>query len=204
MRYASLVIASLLASAGCLLAQAAEPAAGAAPRVAKAIPVMPALDQTALLRPNDLFDLRMSGMPPEDAAQFSGAPYNVGSDGSVSIPLIGKVQAAGLSPSQLERMIEKRLVDEKIFRWPNATVNVVTSVRFVTVGGAVRMPQRMSWSADLTLLSALSAAGGAGDFGGDKVSLVRGGKATFYSIKKLKKDPSQDPKLLPGDQLELL
>ncbi len=184
----------------------------AEPRVAKAIAVTKssaspgALPEagSVLLRSNDLFDLRLSGMPEEDSRQFGGAPYNVGSDGTVSFPLIGRVQAAGLTPNQLERAIEKKLVDDKIFRWPNATVNVVTSARFVTVGGNVRGPQRMAWSADLTLLSAISTAGGVGEFGGDKVTLTRNAKVNQFSIKKLKKDPTLDPKLLPADQIEVL
>ena len=133
---------------------------------------------------------------------FNGA-QTVGSDGLVNILYAGRIQAAGRTPGELERAIEKALIDKKIFRWPAATVNIATQLRYVTVGGT-RNPGRVPWSADLTALSALMAQAGPTDFSGDKIHLTRGGKVTVYSYKKLRRDPSQDPKLLPGDQVELL
>jgi len=156
----------------------------------------------AAFRPGDSFQLRMTGMPAEDALMYA-LDFTIGGDGYVNIPLGGQVRAAGLTQSQLEKAIERKLVDEKIFRWPTATINVPNQVRFVTVGGSVRQPNRLPWSSDLTLLSALSAVGGPGDFGGDKVNLIRNGEVTQYSIKKLKKKPVDDPRLLPGDQVDL-
>lgn len=157
-----------------------------------------------MLRANDTFELRLSGMPPDDALQFGAAPLTIANDGTVTILYAGKIQAAGKSPTELERAIEKELIDKKIFRWPNATINVATALRNVTVGGNVRNPNRLSWTSDLTLGSAITAAQGPSDFAGDKINLIRGGKVYQYSYKKLKRDPSQDPKLLPGDQVDLL
>ena len=181
-------------------------------RVARAVPAAASAEgsptgrtsSSIVLRPNDVIELRLSGMPPEDAAQFNGAAYTVGGDGTVNVPYAGSLQAAGRTPSELERAVERTLIDKKIFRWPTATINVANTVRFVVIGGNVRNPSRMPWSADLTLMSALSAAGGPSDFAGDKVNLIRGGKITLYSYRKLKKDPSQDPRLLPSDQVDLL
>ena len=184
----------------------------AEPRVAKAVaaasseaaPASVRTSSSVILRPNDIFGMRLSGMPPDDAQQFNGTEYTVGGDGTVNIPYAGSLQAAGKTPSELERMIERSLIDKKIFRWPTATINVANSIRFVVIGGNVRNPSRMPWSADLTLMSAIAAAGGPGDFAGDKINLIRGGKITLYSYKKLKKDPSQDPRLLPSDQVDVL
>jgi len=156
----------------------------------------------ATFRPGDSFELRMTGMPLEDAAMYA-LSFTIGADGYVNVPLGGQLRAAGLTQSQLEKAIERRLVDQKIFRWPTATINVPTQARFVTVGGAVRQPQRIGWSADLTVLSAITAAGGAGDFGGKWVDMIRRGKTAVINLKELKKDPSKDFPLLPGDQLEL-
>jgi protein involved in polysaccharide export with SLBB domain len=181
-----------------------------APRVAKAVaaeseapPASVRSASSIVLRPNDVFELRLSGMPPDDAQQFSGTQYTVGGDGKVSIPYAGSLQAAGRTPSELERSIERTLIDKRIFRWPTANINVATSVRFVVIGGNVRGPSRMPWSADLTLMSAIAAAGGPSDFAGDKIHLIRGGKITLYRYKQLQKEPSQDPRLLPSDQVDL-
>jgi polysaccharide export outer membrane protein len=146
--------------------------------------------------------MRISGIPAEDAAAFP-TPITIGGDGMINITYAGQIRAAGLSQSQLEKAIEKRFVDGKFFRWPTVTINVMSQQRTVTVGGAVRAPGRQPWTADLTLMSALSAAGGPSDFASDKVNVIRNGAATQYRVKQLKKNPSADPKLMPGDQVDL-
>jgi protein involved in polysaccharide export with SLBB domain len=158
---------------------------------------------SASFRAGDTFELRLSGMPPEDAQPFS-LQFTIGSDGYVNIPLGGLVKASGLSQSQLERAIEKRLMDQQIFTRPTATINVAPQSRFVTIGGQVRIPQRLSWAADLTLLSAISAVGGPADFAGSKIKLTRGGKVQYFLKKELDRHPEKDPRLLPGDQVEQL
>ena len=199
----------LLTLCAALLAVSVSFAQGA-PRIAKAVaansaptPTSARTSSSVVLRPNDVLELRLRGMPPDDAQQFSGTAYTIGGDGQVSIPYAGTLPAAGRTPSELERAIERTLIDKKIFRWPTATINVVTSLRYVVIGGNVRGPSRMPWSADLTLMSAIAAAGGPGDFAGDKIHLIRDGAITIYSFKKLRKEPSLDPRLIPGDQVDL-
>jgi hypothetical protein len=65
------------------------------------------------------------------------------------------------------------------------------------------MPQRLPWSADVTLSSAIGDCGGTSDFAsGNKIRLVRDGKIVgVYRIKDIRDEPSRDPKLLPGDQV---
>ena len=195
----------------CALLSIALPFTHGAPRVARAVaantPDAPQAtartSSSVVLRPNDVLELRMSSMPPEEAQQFSGTAYTVGGDGQVSFPYAGALQAAGRTPSELERALERTLIDKKMFRWPTATINVVNGLRYVVVGGNVRAPNRMPWSADLTLMSGIMAAGGPGDFAGKKINLIRNGAITVYRYDKLQKDPSQDPRLLPGDQVDL-
>jgi polysaccharide export outer membrane protein len=177
----------------------------AAPAAPVAAPTRPtpadSIPEGVVFRTNDSFELRMSGMPPEDALPFA-QQFTIGGDGFVNIPLGGQVRAAGLTQSQLERAIERCLVEKKIFTRPTATINVAPQARFVTIGGQVRNPQRLPWYADLTLNSAISAAQGAGDFAGNKIRLIRGGKVLMFDKKVIAKDPAQDPHLLPGDQVE--
>jgi protein involved in polysaccharide export with SLBB domain len=156
----------------------------------------------ATLRSGDMFELRLSGVPAEAAAEFS-LLYTVGSDGSVNIPLIkDPVKAEGTTPTQLQRTIESRLVAEKIFTRPTVVINVQNAARTVFVGGNVRAPSRVPWSNDLTVISAINSAGGVSEFAGDKIRLIRGGKYEVYSRKSLTRDPANDPKVLPGDQIE--
>ena len=184
---------------------------GAPLRVAKAVaansPAAPTASRTSssvVLRPNDMIDLHMSGMPPEEAVQFSGTLYTISGDGQVNIPYAGSLPAAGRTTTELEHAIQRVLIDKKLFRWPTATINIAnTTQRYVTIGGNVRVPGRTQWSADLTLMSAISDHGGPGDFAGDKINLIRSGAITVYRFKQLQKDPKLDPKLLPGDQVDL-
>lgn len=178
--------------------RSAAPAAAAAPTA----PLASVPGSNAVLRTGDAFELRMTGMPLEDANMYS-LLFTIGGDGMVNIPLGGQIRAAGLTQSQLEKAIEKRLVDEKIFTNPTATINIPNQARFVTVGGNVRAPNRQPWSSDLTLLVAVAAAGGGSEWAGDKIDLIRGGQIQTFSLKKLNKNPSDDPKLLPGDRLDL-
>ncbi len=156
----------------------------------------------ATFRPGDMFLLRLTGMPAEFAEQYR-LDFTIGGDGFINIPLAGQVRAAGLTQSQLERAIEKKLIDEEIFRWPTATINVSPGARFVTIGGNVRQPNRLAWTADLTVLSAISACGGQSDFAGDRINLIRSGQFATYSYKKLKRNPADDPPLNPGDQVDM-
>lgn len=156
----------------------------------------------AVFRTGDSFELRMTGMPTEDAQMYS-LIFTIGGDGMVNIPLGGQIRAAGLSQSQLEKAIEQRLISEKIFTNPTAIIAVPNQARFVTVGGNVRAPNRQPWSPDLTLLVAIAAGGGGSEWAGDKIDLIRNGQITTYSLKKLNKNPSDDPRLLPGDRLDM-
>ena len=168
-----------------------------------ALPVILLAADSAGLRPGDQFEMRLSGMPAEYAAEFSGT-YTLGEDGNVSVPFVGAVRAAGLTPSQLAVAIQNKLISEKIFTNPTALINLPQATRTVTIGGEVRSPQAMAYSPDLTLNAAVMRAGGATEFGSlKKVKVTRDGKSTVYNLTKKDKDPSQNPRLLPGDEVQV-
>ena len=50
-----------------------------------------------VLGPNDQITLSVVELP-----EFNGKPYRIDEDGTVSLPLVGRVQAAGLTLAQLE------------------------------------------------------------------------------------------------------
>lgn len=155
----------------------------------------------ATLRPGDVFEMRLGGMSAEFAQEFN-TQYTVGQEGRVNFPLIGETQAVGLTPLQLQTAIQNKLISEKIFTRPSVNINVVQNLRTVTIGGQVRQPGRQQWAADLTLSAAIDGAGGLGEWGSKKgVRLIREGKVQIYDLRKFEKDPSLDPKLLPGDQV---
>ncbi len=62
--------------------------------------------------------------------------------------------------------------------------------RFVNVGGEVKLPQRVQYTGDLTVLSAISAAGGFTEYASQsRVRLLRGSKVINVDIRKVRKHP---------------
>jgi polysaccharide export outer membrane protein len=148
--------------------------------------------------------MRLSGMEAIYAEEFM-RQYMVDPDGTVNFPYIREVRAAGYTPGQLERIVQQRLVSAKIFTQPTVNITMQMTSRIVAVTGGVRQPQRLQWTSDLTLRTAVDLAGGLGDFGSSKgVKHIRGGSIIgVYDLKKLQKNPSLDPKVLPGDQVDV-
>ena len=194
-------LAMLLLAGPRLHGQAAAPAQAVPAQTAPAQAV--AQGPAVGLRSGDTVDVRIANVPPEDMSEWD-APYTVDESGMLNLPFIGNIKAGGLPPSQVQLAIQNKLISDGIYTNPTVTVNPPTGMRFISVAGAVRAPGRVPYTSDLTLMSAISAAGGANDFAGDKIRLTRGGKVEFYSRKKLYKDPSQDPRIEPGDQIEIV
>jgi protein involved in polysaccharide export with SLBB domain len=159
--------------------------------------------QTALvtLRPGDTFEMRLGAVPVELAQEFNTS-YSVSQEGTVNIPLIGQTRVGGLTPPQIEKAIQNKLIADKLFTHPSVNIIPTPNSRFISVGGGVRAPQRLAWTNDLTLRSAVDLAGGYSDWGSPKgIRLIRNGQQTVYDARKFDKDPTLDPKLLPGDQI---
>ncbi len=161
--------------------------------------------QMATFRPGDVFDMRMTSVPDPYGQPFTGT-YTIAEDGTVGIPLLkDSVKAAGLSMDQLVKAIDAQLIAEKIFTHPLAVIQLPPQTRVVTLGGpGMRQGTSINYTSDMTLSSAIMRAGGFSDYGNQKkIKLTRGGKSQFFNLKKADKDPSQNPKLLPGDEVEV-
>ena len=87
----------------------------------------------------------------------------VRSDGKISLPLIGEVQASGNTPTQLEQAIASRL--KNFIAEPDVTVIVqqMNSQKF-SVLGQVNKPGSYPLANSATVLDALAIAGGFRDF----------------------------------------
>lgn len=98
-------------------------------------------------------------------------------DGKISMPLIGDVVAAGLTPEQVSASIKSRL--KNFVRDPNVTV-IIKELRsheyltLVRVTGAVNTPLSLNYRQGITVLDAVLAAGGLSDYAApDKTKLYR-------------------------------
>lgn len=160
-----------------------------------------AVAQDAVLRPGDQIEIRLGGVPPDEISQVS-AQYTVDGQGFVNMPHIGKVKAAGVTQGDLQNAIEGAYRSQQIFTNPTITINVANQARFVNVGGDVKAPQRVSYTADMTLQSAIMACGGFTEYADQKkVQLMQDGKQSFHNFQEIRKNPSKDVPLKPGDNI---
>lgn len=91
----------------------------------------------------------------------------VRSDGKISLPLVGELQAGGQTPRQLEQEITKRL--QSYISEPEVTVIVTDSKsQKVNILGMVARPGAYLLTSSTTVLDAIAMAGGFKDFAKQK------------------------------------
>jgi protein involved in polysaccharide export with SLBB domain len=88
-------------------------------------------------------------------------------DGMISLPLVGEIKAAGLTPSQLQDQITTSL--QKVMSDPQVTVMVISvnSMSFNIVGNVFK-PGYYPLTRPVTILDALALSGGFRDFAKEK------------------------------------
>jgi len=132
----------------------------------------------------------------------------VRSDGKISLPLVGELQAAGQTPRQLEQEITKRLQSD--ISEPEVTVIVTDSKsQKINILGMVARPGAYLLSGSTTVLDAIAMAGGFKDFAKKKsIYVLRTNpdgtqKRIPFNYKDVIKgtNPEQNVKLLAGDTL---
>lgn len=84
--------------------------------------------------------------------------FTVDGTGTISMPLIGTVQVAGLTLPQFQRTVEARLADGYLIS-PRVSAEV-TSSRPYYILGEVNRPDQYTYSPGLTVMNAVAAAGG--------------------------------------------
>lgn len=125
-------------------------------------------------------------------------------DGTLSVPLINRVKLAGLTFSQAENEIAKRLEQGGYVQ--EAHVNIlITGYRsqLVSVIGEVNRPGRYRLEGETSLVTMLANAGGVSVAGGDIVYLLRDGKQQQFYLPSLiqQGNPVVNMMLKSGDQL---
>lgn len=157
----------------------------------------------APLRKGDQFNLRIGGVPGDQMSLIS-SDYTVDGEGCINLSYINKVQVEGKTASEIQSVVERTYIDRGIFTHPTVTVSVAASTRLITVGGEVNNKTRIPYTPDMTIMSAI---GAAGDFTiyarRNKVQLIRGDKVTIVNCDHIRTHPSEDIKVLPGDNIQV-
>lgn len=120
-----------------------------------------------IIQPNDVLEIVVWGEPDISRKVI------VRPDGRISIPLVQDLRASELTPPELKEEIERRLSD--YLDSPNATVIVEAIQSYkVYVTGKVQSPGAIISEQPITVLQALTLAGGFAEYANDSdVSVVR-------------------------------
>jgi polysaccharide export outer membrane protein len=166
------------------------------------VPLPATNDADYVIGPEDVLAITVWKEPEVSAAQLPVRP-----DGKVSLPLINDVQAAGMTPMQLSGQITEQL--KKYLSDPRVTV-VVTAInsRRVYIVGQVQRPGAFPLLPEMTVLQALSSAGGLSQYANSsKIYVLRNQSGTQTKLAFNYKDvirgqkPEQNIALKPGDTI---
>jgi len=131
--------------------------------------------------------------------------YDVGPDGTISMPLIGQLKADGVTVGDLTRTIRGRLA-VSVFECPpevNVQVVRVNSKKFFILGG-VNRPGEYPLTGEMTVLDAFANCGGFHDFANPKkIYILRGDKKIPFNYKDVikGKNMKQNIALQNGDHI---
>ena len=144
------------------------------------------------LGPNDRTRITVFGQP-----NLTGE-FMLDGNGSVAFPLIGNINADGMTPRELQQAIAGKL-DPDYLRNPSVSVEVLTRRPFYVLG-EVQKPGNYPYVTDITALNAVAMAGG----------YTYRAKTTQFYVKRLDKDGKMvrivakpETIIRPGDTLEV-
>ena len=154
---------------------------------------VPALPVQRVLSRGDRIMISLRGIPrPEEIKNV------IDGLGEVTLPLIGQVRVAGLTTSDAERLIETTYINNDIYRAINVIVVAEDKVYFVQ--GEVSRQGKFSMSGDVTLLQAITEAGGYSPFANRRnVKVIRGDQVIFYNAVDIENGKENDPPVLADD-----
>lgn len=85
--------------------------------------------------------------------------FRVSDSGNVALPLLGRIHAAGLTPTQLEGQVAQVLRSRNLYKDPSVAVEVI-GYRPVFILGEVNRPGQYPYQPGMTVVSAAAIAGG--------------------------------------------
>jgi polysaccharide biosynthesis/export protein len=140
----------------------------------------------------------------------------VGADGLMRLPMLKqRIKADGLMPSELETAIATALVAEQLIVDPFVTVTIAEyNSRPISVAGAVKQPLTFQASGPVTLLEAITKAGGLAPEAGPEILVSRAQSAPDGSVTALVQrvlvkglidaaDPALNITLIGGEEIRV-
>jgi polysaccharide export outer membrane protein len=164
---------------------------------------LPAPIQMTTLGVGDVFELSIVG------EERLPKVFTVASNGTVDLPYVKRVHAAGLEPEELSVLVRKKLMEGEILTDPDVSVQVKEyNSKRVEVLGEVQKPGSLPLQPGMTLLRAISLAGGFNSIADKEEVTIRRKvkgriKAATVSVKAIIDNQIPDIPLQAGDSINV-
>jgi protein involved in polysaccharide export with SLBB domain len=162
------------------------------------IPPAQPVEITSGLTAGDVFEVRVFGQ------EHLGGQFQVQEDGTIVVPLLGPIEVTGKTKAEVAQLLEQ-LFGDGYLRDPHVTVVMTERENLeVIVHGQVQRPGTFQYVEKLTLVQAISEAGGLNELGHSRrIKLTRkgpNGDGTYdVSLKAITEGREPDILLQPGD-----
>lgn len=140
-----------------------------------------------------------------DTPELSGK-LRVSNSGDVTLPLVGSIHVAGLTATEMQDLIRRKLIDDGFMNDPQVTVFTAEyATAGVSVLGEVKNPGVYPALGSHNLVDYISLAGGLTSMAGAHATVTRAGSSNSpQEVKISSKEPSNpqnNPDILPGDSI---
>jgi len=155
--------------------------------------------KTYVIGPEDILSILVWREP-----DFS-KPVAVRPDGKITMPLVGDLQAEGLTPERLSAQLKDALSAYINAPEVSVSVNQINSKKFF-IAGQVNRPGQYPLVVSMTVFEALNAAGGFRDFANTKkIVVIRGNERIKFNYEEIRKGKnlSQNIELKNGDTISV-
>src|SRR5262245_781835 len=127
----------------------------------------------------------------------------VGEDGNIALPLVGKIQVKGKTTYEAEQIIAGKL-REKYLQSPQVTVSIKQYGKRITISGEVKAPIVLPDDGGTTLSQAVARAGGLSELGdAERIHIARSRdqlvQDEIYNLSDIQAGKARDPILRGGD-----
>ncbi|HEY3762400.1 MAG TPA: polysaccharide biosynthesis/export family protein [Verrucomicrobiae bacterium] len=187
----SICIVAGLLLAGCSTTPQDKPAQATAP------------SEIARFAIGDTVNVAFSGLPNGDPMMTQAHQEPIKEDGTISLPYIGSVVAAGKTAGELQTEIHDLYVPKYYF---SLTVTVSPGDRVYYVGGEIKGDGRQLYVDGTTVTKAIQSAGGLTDFANHhNLKLIRAatGQVVTVDYDQALQNPADDLPVYPNDQINV-
>jgi polysaccharide export outer membrane protein len=152
------------------------------------------------LKKGEMLNIAFSDVPGTATSSMPPFEGRVREDGKITLMQNQEFEAEGKTITELEKEIRDRYVPKY---YVNMTATVRVLDRYFYVEGQIKMPGRIEWRGSITLIGAVSAAGGFTEFAREgKVTVIRADNSKeIVDCAEAKVNPKLDIPIYPGDRI---